>query len=40
MADVAMTDDGIAFDGTTPDRVPLGGSSADEVAGRFEAMLP
>jgi glycosyltransferase involved in cell wall biosynthesis len=28
MADVVMTDDGIAFDGTTPSRAPLGGAEA------------
>ncbi len=28
MAVVVMTDDGIAFDGTTPDRAPLGGAEA------------
>ena len=28
MADVVMTDDGIAFDGTTPARAPLGGAEA------------
>jgi glycosyltransferase involved in cell wall biosynthesis len=28
MAEVVMTDDGIAFDGTTPSRAPLGGAEA------------
>ncbi|HZT52586.1 MAG TPA: glycosyltransferase family 1 protein, partial [Stellaceae bacterium] len=32
MALVVMTDDGIAFDGTTPERAPLGGAEAAFVA--------
>src|ERR1700730_7999472 len=28
MGEVVMTDDGIAFDGTTPSRAPLGGAEA------------
>lgn len=45
MAEVVMTDDGIAFDGTTPQRSPLGGAEAafltlaEALAARDHAVL-